>query len=153
MFISTKKKRAIIYWLVKKAFSSLNQSERKLSGLWTCFVGALGSGVGWGRSCQCAHAHSVGNAIENGELCRALQKTSWTRPLGTTAGAPEDSPGDYRTGTPLTGVNGDSFPGDNPAPSETAAAEKSAPSTPFPLFFSSAFGTARETPRHWQCCF
>lgn len=70
--------------------------------------------MGWGRSCQCAHAHSVGNTIENGQLCRAVQKASWTRPLGTTAGVPEDSPGDCRTGRlPLTGVNSESFPGDN----------------------------------------
>lgn len=52
--------------------------------------------MGWGRSCQCAHAHSVGNTIENGQLCRAVQKTSWTRPLGTTAAVPEDLPGDRR---------------------------------------------------------
>lgn len=39
------------------------------------------------------------NTTENGQLCRALRKTVWTRPLGTTAGAPEDRPGDLRTGT------------------------------------------------------
>lgn len=39
------------------------------------------------------------NTTENGQLCRALRKTGWTRPLGTTAGAPEDRPGDLRTGT------------------------------------------------------
>lgn len=48
---------------------------------------------GWS---QAAHAQSVGNAIENAELCRALRKTSWTPPLGTTAGVLEVSPGDRR---------------------------------------------------------
>lgn len=50
-----------------------------------------------------AHAQSVGKAIENAELCRAVRKASWTPPLGTTAGAPEVSPGDC--GRLLTGVN------------------------------------------------
>lgn len=73
-------------------------------------------GDGRGRSCQCAHAHSVGNTIENGQLCRAVQKTGWTRPLGTTAGVPEDWPGDCGTRRRLRGVNSDSFPGDNLLP-------------------------------------
>lgn len=50
------------------------------------------SGTGWGgRWSQAAHAQSVGKAIENAELCRAVRKASWTPPLGTTAGAPEVS--------------------------------------------------------------
>ena len=74
-------------------------------------VGPSGGAVGWGA--RFTHAHSVGSTIENGQLCRAEQKTGWTRPLGTTAAAPEDRPGDCGTGRLLTGVNSSSFPGDN----------------------------------------
>lgn len=113
--------------------------KHKLSGLWTVFIGEFGSGVGWGRSCQRAHAHSVGNTIENGQLCRAVQKTSWTRPLGTTAGVPEDSPGDCRTGRLPTGVNSESFPGDNLLlkPRRKQRRERVDESAPSPLSLSS----------------
>lgn len=91
--------------------------------------------------------------VENGQLCRAAQKTSRTRPLGTTAGVAEDSPGDCGTGRLLTGTNGDSFPGDNLPPESGGASGRrirllplSSPllSSP-PALLSSAFGSARET--------
>lgn len=106
---------AVIYWLLKeqRSLSSWKLVQTETVKAVNCFIGAFGSRVGWGRECQCAHAHSVGNAIENGELCRAVQKSSWKRPLGTRVGVPEDSPGDCRTDRLLTGTNSESFPGDN----------------------------------------
>lgn len=125
-------------------------SKRNRQGCVDCFIGALGSRVGWGRSCQCAHAHSVGNTIENGELCRAVQKTSRTRPLGTTAGVPEDSPGDCRTGRLLTGANSESFPGDNLLlrPRRRQRRERSTNPAPSPCSLSSLLLSApQERPR------
>lgn len=96
-----------------------------------------------------AHAQSAGNAIENAELCRAAMKRSWTRPLGTTVGVPEGSAGDCRTGEwPLTGVNSEAFPGENPPPVSAAGAggrRTFSFSLRLPLV-SPAFGTASATP-------
>ncbi|MEQ2294811.1 hypothetical protein AMECASPLE_007623 [Ameca splendens] len=51
--------------------------------------------------------------LKTGSYAARLQRTSWTRPLRTTAAAPEDRPGDRCTGRLLTG---DRFPGDNLLP-------------------------------------
>lgn len=87
--------------------------------------------TGWGgRWSQAAHAQWVGKAIENAELCRAVRKTSWTPPLGTTAGVLEVSPGDCGTGGRLlTGVNNKAIPGGKkPLSSPRQAIDEPAPS-------------------------
>lgn len=120
-------------------------------------VGAFGSGagrVGGGRWSRVAHAQSVGNAIENAELCRALRKASWTPPLGTTAGVLEVSPGDGRL---LTGDNNKTIPGDKENPlspprqrRRSGRSTSPSPLPPSPPLRSPAFGCAREIPR--RCC-
>lgn len=51
-------------------------------------------GKKWEGGARRAHAHSAGNAIENGQLCRAVLKTGWTRPLGTSVVVRGDGPGE-----------------------------------------------------------
>lgn len=40
--------------------------------------------------------------MKTGSYAARLQRTGWTRPLGATAGVPEDRPGGWRTGRLLT---------------------------------------------------
>lgn len=108
-----------------------------------------------GRS-QCAHAHSVGKAIENGELCRAALRRSRTRPLGTTAGVQEDSPGGPRERQPADTANSDSFRG--PKQRRARAVDDSAPHPPVPPVppppppsLRAAAPLCRETPTPRQC--
>lgn len=40
--------------------------------------------------------------MKTGSYAARLQRTGWTRPLGASAGVPEDRPGGWRTGRLLT---------------------------------------------------